>query len=339
MGLSPVESQLNQVILVFIGTITLMLVLMFVMIRWLLPVSYAKLKGRLHVSNLRATVLLGLVSRHGELILLQDGYTPSEARYSWVMGLGVVYSDTPVYGLYTVELPFVAAAHLVGLSNEQKLPIVVDVHNSALEPVALEGDYAQHFALFADKQEQVEARYVFDPKAMAFTIDFCKQFNWEIVGDSLFFLSSNSMPSFELVDQFISEIRPAIDSGKKPRRHSHDLPYVTIQPLKMDCPICSERLQPVTQWLACFNHDGILVTGEQLLKLRQRAYPALLTAALKSQKEKGEKTLVCPHCQAPMRATLYQHTEIAVDVCTRCRYRWLDYKEADEIAGVENALI
>ena len=39
-----------------------------------------------------------------------------------------------------------------------------------------------------------------------------------------------------------------------------------------------------------------------------------------------------------MKETAYQNTNIGVDVCTSCRHRWLDYKELDEIVGIEKAL-
>lgn len=337
MTSNPLQAEMNQALAVFMVAILAGLVLAVVWAARRKP-NYYNIKRKLKVAHEDTPVLLGIASRHGDLVLLRDGYTPMENRYAYIMGLGIIYSHTPVYGLYSIELPFVAATHLLGMSKHDGLPVKVKTDKSALEPVALEGNYADYFSLYVDKNEQMEARYILDPKAMVFTMDFCSKYNWEIVGSTLFFLSDNEVPSYELVDQFIKEIRPAIDTGAKPVRHSHDLPYVTIQPLHMDCPICSVRMQPAESWLACVKQHGILVTGRQLIRLRSAANPKLLTTALKTKDQITGRVLTCPYCKSPMKETAYQNTNIGVDVCTSCRHRWLDYKELDEIVGIEKAL-
>lgn len=334
---NPPLAQMNQALTTFMGGALISLIAMLAWVAWRKP-NYYSIKRKLRIKYKDSPILLGVASRHGDLVLLRDGNTPQANRFAYVMGLGIIYSHTPVYGLYTVELPFVAAAHLLGMSKVDKLPVLIKTDNSALEPVALEGNYSEYFSLYADINEQMEARYILDPKAMVFTMDFSANYNWEIVGSTLFFLSDDKAPSFDLIDQFVNEIRPAIDSGVRPERHSHDLPYVTIQPLQMDCPICSMRMQPAESWLACPRHHGILVTGEQMLRLRKAADPKLLTTSLKNKDQITGRALTCPYCKAAMRETVYQHTTIGVDVCTSCRYRWLDYKELDEIAGIESVL-
>ncbi len=328
---------MDQALTTFVVSVLIVLVVIIVLAAWRSPMYYS-VKRRLRVKFEAAPVLLGIASGSGDLVLLRDGYTPMENRFSYVMGLGIIYSHTPLYGLYTVELPFVAATHLLGMSRLDNLPVGIVTDRSVLEPVELEGDYSKHFSLYVDKGGQVDARYILDPAAMVFTIDFCSKYNWEVVGSTLFFLSDNSTPSYELLDQFVREIRPAIDSGTKPAPHGHDLPYVSIQPYHMDCPICGVRMQPAESWLACVNNHGILVTGRQLLQLRSAADPKILATALKTEDQITNRTLTCPYCRSAMKETVYQNTGIGVDVCPSCRYRWLDYKEVAEIAGVEDIL-
>lgn len=292
------------------------------------------------VRGQNSPLLIGMVSRHGELALVADGYTPSDMRFSYIMSLSLIYSPNPLYGLYVVELPFVAAAHVLGLTKGQPTPLKVDINSSTnFEKMTLEGDYPNYFDLYVEKDQQMEGRYVLDPKAMVFTVDFCRNFNWEIVGSSLFFLSASELPTHAIVDQFVAEIRPAVDTGKPTLRHSHDLPYVTVQPLKINCPICQARLKPGDEWLLCPSNHGILVTGGQLIRLRQSADPKLLASVLAGNEVHDGRVLACPHCGAEMRAVKYQNSGMYIDSCSMCRYRWLDYQETDEIAGIEQALL
>ena len=325
----------------FFGMMLTAIVGTIVVVAWLSrsPRRYWR-KTKLRVTLPEAPVLLASISKHGELVLIADGYTPNENRYSYVMGMSLIYSPKPLCGLYSVELPFASAAHIVSVSYREKLPVDIQVRDSALEEMVLEGDYPNYFTVYVDQGEQSEGRYVLDPKAMAFTIDFCQQFSWEIVDDTLFFLSSSELPSYDMVEKFIEEIRPAISTSKPVVRHSHDLPYVTIQPLNLNCPICQTRLKPGEQWLACPNDHGAMLTGKQLIYLRRKADPKLLSGALKYRPVKVESApLSCPHCHAMMRATRFQNSDVYVDVCTKCRFRWLDYHEVTMIAGVERVLL
>lgn len=335
-----INDSVNTAMVIFASMMGSSLVLIFGTVYLLLRSPYDKrLRGKLKINSPKALVTLAALSRHGELVLLSDGYTPSEMRYSYVMGLSLIFSPRPLYGLYSVELPFVASAHIVGLSRNESFPARLEITDSALEEMNLEGDYPNYFSLYVDKGEQSEGRYVLDPAAMRYTVDFCKQFNWEILDDTLFFLSSSELPSFEIVDRFIQEIRPAVDSGKKAIHHSHDLPYVTIQPLKMDCPICQVRMKPAREWLSCPEHHGILLEGKQMIRLRLRADASDLRLSLYGQETQLTRQLICPHCKSSMRPHRFLNTRRYVDICTRCRYRWLDYNEATEIAGIEREKI
>lgn len=333
------QYEADKAVALFVVIMTAIPIVILVVAKWLVGGPYDRKSGRLRVTTANAPVIMAAISNHGELALLDDGYTSDERRYSYVMGLGLIYSSRPLYGLYTVELPFVSSAHIVSLSHNDSFPVKLQVgKDSALEEMVLEGDYPNYFTVYVDNGQQSEGRYVLDPKAMLYTVDFCKQYNWEIVGDTLFFLSSTELPTHDLVDAFIKEIQPAVQTGEKPHRHSHDLPYVTKQPLRLDCPVCHGRMKPGREWLACPNNHGILLTGKQMTRLRVQADIKHLRQALFG-KEERDRQLSCPHCHAPMQQSRFLNTDRYVDICTMCRFRWLDYNEVTEIAGLERALL
>ena len=98
--------------------------------------------------------------------------------------------------------------------------------------------------------------------------------------------------------------------------------------------------EPHGTLLASTSKHGAMLTGKQLIYLRRKADPKLLSGALKYRPVKVESApLSCPHCHAMMRATRFQNSDVYVDVCTKCRFRWLDYHEVTMIAGVERVLL
>ena len=119
--------------------------------------------------------------------------------------------------IYCVQLPFATKLHLLGVpKRDAVVQLNPDTGGSLMERVDLEGDYQNYFTLFAEKKQQVEARYTLDPAAMAFTVDFCRSHNWEIINKELYFLQSGANePSdptdmFKDITTFIEQIRPAI---------------------------------------------------------------------------------------------------------------------------------
>ena len=118
-------------------------------------------------------------------------------------------TDSRVY--YMVTMPFVSAAHLIGVPIDQSPMFGFDIDSGSVEKVQLEGDYNDYFALFVDTDDQVDARYVLDPAAMEFTLDFCRNFSWEIRENILYFASGENVVEFSVVDEFIRQIRPAIE--------------------------------------------------------------------------------------------------------------------------------
>ena len=109
---NPPLAEMNQALTTFMGGALVSLIAMLAWVAWRKP-NYYSIKRKLRIKYKDSPILLGVASRHGDLVLLRDGNTPQANRFAYVMGLGIIYSHTPVYGLYTVELPFVAACMLI----------------------------------------------------------------------------------------------------------------------------------------------------------------------------------------------------------------------------------
>lgn len=168
-----------------------------------------------------------------------------------------------------------------------------------------------------------------DPKAMVFTMDFCAQFDWEIVDDSLYFRSESELPGFAIVDQFVEEIRPAVEVPSDRLVNANKRSYTDTLGLTLLCPICQQPLKNGKAWLACPQGHGCLVTGKQLLDMsnQQEPVPFDITASTPHQ------DLTCPYCSHPMNPTRYQLSKVVIDVCSNCRFRWLDAEEPTRLFG------
>lgn len=79
----------------------------------------------------------------------------------------------------------------INLSN---LPIAFDKN----QKLSLEGDFNEHFTLYAPKEYERDALYVFTPNLMALFIDESGYYDAEIIEDGLFIYSNNT---FNLLDE------------------------------------------------------------------------------------------------------------------------------------------
>lgn len=258
----------------------------------------------------------------GDVVASTAFLTPHGLHISLFVTTNTLFSALQTRGVYAVELPFVSAAHLIGIPAANDTPINLQ-RAKGIEPVELEGTYNQIFHLYAQPNQQVDSRYVLDPSAMAFTMDFCQQFNWEIVGDTLYFMDSGHLPPLTIIDTFIEQIRPALEIPSERYKNPHTLPYANLQARTFLCPVCGIKLMAGDAWLECPNHHGYLVTGKQLLAMRQPDSATPQPVADNTP----HGTLRCPYCNNPMKPTKYQHTDIELDVCTKCMFRWMDATE------------
>lgn len=257
-----------------------------------------------------------------DLISVPGGTTPNGMHFEFYATNISLFSTQQTYGIYCIELPFTSGVHLIGAPKAGDTQLDFSGVTS-LEPVTLEGTYNQVFNLYAEHDQQVQSRYVLDPAAMVFTLDFCSKFNWEILGDTLYFMDTDHLPTFEIVDEFVAQIRPTIEIPSDRRKNPYKMSYTQMSGRIFLCPICQKQLVTGDAWLACPNGHGCLVSGKQMINLKKEGAedpPDTATAA-------PHGNLTCPYCQNPMVPTRYQETNITIDVCSKCMFRWLDATE------------
>lgn len=278
----------------------------------------------------RSSALLSAIAT-GKLFNGTGTQTPS--------GMPVLYvvSSSPIpisdsFSLTMVDLPFLSVVHLVGIPKKLSDDVSVLKHDS-MEPVVLEGDYPNYFTLYADLRQQSESRYVLDPAVMAFTVDFCQDFFWEIQDSTLYFTGPRTLPSYEIIDEFVRQIRPAIESPNPNLTNAAKLSYTQRSYRTLACPFCGEKLVEGAHLLECPAGHGCLLTGKQMMQLRklsareikaQLAYPPSAPAS-------RPEHIACPYCTHIMKPTTYQMTSVVIDICSTCGYRWLDAGELSNL--------
>lgn len=287
------------------------------------------LRHKLHLTH-RSSALLSVIAT-GQLFNGASAQTPS--------GMPVLYvvSSSPIpisnsYSLAMVDLPFSSAVHLVGIPKILSDDVSLLKHDS-MEPVVLEGDYPNYFTLYADLRQQSESRYVLDPAAMAFTVDFCQDFFWEIQDNTLYFTGPHTLPSYEIIDEFVRQIRPAIESPNPNLTNAAKLSYTERSYRTLTCPFCQEKLVEGEHLLECPGGHGCLLTGKQMMQLRNlpvREIEAQLTYPPSAPASRPEH-IACPYCTHSMKPTTYQTTSVVIDICDKCGYRWLDAGELPDL--------
>lgn len=246
--------------------------------------------------------------------------------------------DRDNVGIFHVELPFYTSIHLLGIPKRSgATPLDPTGKNSRMEKVDLEGNFRKYFALYAEKGNQAQARYVLDPAAMAFVVDFCQSHNWEIIGNSLYFAQAEFTGSSkdttfmsEDIQRFIKEIRPAVEDADKAVHGTIFTPYGQDRRDTLRCLVCGDLMENKADYFICPNSHGVLLTGASLIKLRSGSLRIVAAADAHIQSTATKRT--CPSCESDMSRVDYNHTGVIIDSCTRCPYRWLDLSEITQIA-------
>lgn len=270
--------------------------------------------------------------------------------------IGNLYYDTyitmhggPLFGepiapagavIFRVDMPFNTKAHLVGISAKEhtaKLSAAVFVAESGLTTVELEGDFNNHFKLYAPEDQQMQARYVFDPAAMQFVVDFCANHDWELVYDELYFTVSEDQEAGPLVAkslEFIKQIEPAI-IREFPTKEAmrQKVSYGEYRGDPLHCPICQKEMHYNKYWHECPDGHGRLLHAQKLLGFRTGSIKQTITEALVDIAARN-KHLTCPHCGKEMMPTQYVKRGLVIDSCTKCPYRWLDAGELAKILPI-----
>lgn len=269
---------------------------------------------------------------NGDLINAASGLTKGELSYMYLVGEGTIFSSNETIGVCTVELPFVSGAHLVGIPVSQS-GLTSVLNGQGMEPVVLETGFNDVFHLYAKVDQQFEARYVLDPAAMIFLIDFCKQYTWEIHEDMLYFLSKGASPDLATVDEFVRHIRPAVEVESDRARNPAKLPYKHGHGRKILCPHCEDRLDLGRAWMECPKGHGFLLSGAQIRDERESTESIDYAIQQASTSLIGQK-LACPYRGGAMLQNRYQHSNIIIDVCQQCPHRWLDGHEIEAVLSV-----
>lgn len=97
----------------------------------------------------------------------------------------------------------------------------------------------------------------------------------------------------------------------------------------MLCPICNTKLADQHNGLfMCPDGHGTLVTGKYLSDIEESPQ---LDETKSTNAVDSKHQIVCPHCSTAMHKVDYNSTDIIIDACTNCHYRWLDSGEVTKI--------
>lgn len=285
-----------------------------------------------------SSVLLAYYTEGVEIMPIKKGVVDG-MRYSVLATLSKdpIADKSSSAMLIAIELPFRTKIHLLGITKTSgTTELQPDGKNGIMEKVELEGDYHTYFTLYTEEGSQQEARYVLDPKAMAFTIDFCQSHDWEIVQDTLYFTQeigskSDNDPTYMENDiaNFIKEIKPAVIDVDTPMQEHLRTPYGEDRRENLLCPICKSKLENKTQYYFCAANHGILINGRNLTNLLKGELK--IDTPEHTVNPKRDEKIACPSCGTYMNSILYNGGPPTIDSCANCPYRWLDYDEISKI--------
>lgn len=288
-------------------------------------------RSRMHGTTRGASALLTHYTRGRTLVPIAEDKLDG-MHYSSYLTSSV---DTLIV---RVELPFATRLHLLNVPKIGDTQAVYPLgwKGNHLEEVHLEGDYHKHFALYCAQGEQAEARYVLDPLAMVHVIDFCRHFSWELVGNELYLVQDTTQaakaePMFAQVLPFIEQIRPALERPLTTAEQRAMTPYGRDRRSSLTCPVCQADMPNVDSHFSCPAGHGTLLTGSQLAQLKDGE---LQIAAQNSAYNQQRGDIPCPACGQVMHPTAYNgRSDLIIDSCTNCPYRWLDTTELLVIKG------
>lgn len=234
--------------------------------------------------------------------------------------------------LLFIDLPFRSKLHLLAIAKDDKFDQLNPTFgDSVMERVVLEGDFPDYFSLYADKGEQVQARYIVDPSTMEFVVDFCKKYHWEILDDGLCFAAKAGLPDNSTITEFIKQIRPIIEIPKEPSKYkANQNQKVYPAASQFKCPICHETMIEHKYWHECAKGHGQLMDGGAIVRMKENENTDQEKPS-PNEVYTEHKEISCPSCSQKMEPTKYAGSKIIIDVCRSCKYRWLDGGELEKI--------
>ena len=120
------------------------------------------------------------------LLLLAHGAEIAGHNYS-------TFSNSYGTAILIVTLDSPVLIHVVAVGKKPGLMDDLNVLRlqKYLSKVTLEGDYSDHISMFCTKGMEMELLQLFDPSDMAYFMDFCRNYNFEIYKDSLYISMAN----------------------------------------------------------------------------------------------------------------------------------------------------
>ena len=299
--------------------------------------SYRRKNFSVNLSN--TPVLLSHYTAGGTLVPVKEGKFGDMNFSAFVMVNPEIIAQGGEAGLvFRIELPFQTSVHLMGIPTKgHETQINPTQMGSLMERIDLEGEYSQYFSLFCEKGMQTEGRYVLDPKAMLFTLDFCQSQSWEIVANELYFVQTGPNQANDptlLTDdilKFVEEIEPAVAVPLTDAQKIEMTPYGEDRRTDLKCPLCNKTLINTDECFTCPDGEGILLTGAKLSDVREGK---LKLAELASKPPLRPGNLHCPSCGNEMSHVAYDGSKVMIDSCSHCTYRWLDAGEFAEFSRI-----
>lgn len=102
----------------------------------------------------------------------------------------LLYNDGRLMVL--VDLGYKTGVHIVATGDRSKIDKGIFVRNKWLKPLELEGDFPEYFRMYCSPGKEMELLTIFEPKTMAYFVDFCRSHNFEIYEDSLYISQSDN---------------------------------------------------------------------------------------------------------------------------------------------------
>lgn len=126
----------------------------------------------------------GAADSKKQIIMLDYGQL---GGYQFVLS-SVFSFDSKSFMVLSLELSKSCPFRIVSVNKHS--PILTEtwkteLAHQGLESVNLEGDFPDYFNLYASRDLQTEVRELFNPKQMAYAIDFCQNFDFEVFDSTL----------------------------------------------------------------------------------------------------------------------------------------------------------
>lgn len=98
------------------------------------------------------------------------------------------FANTNGRNMIFVELGRNTKLHVVAIGDKSQIASRLHMLSSGktLTKVDLEGDFPKYFSMYCTPEYEIELLHLFDPSDMAYFVDFCRAYDFEIYHDALY---------------------------------------------------------------------------------------------------------------------------------------------------------